>query len=343
MKNLKTVTAKSQGKCIISGEHSVILNSKAIAMALDKYTYCELSTHNKGDSITIHLNDLAYHETWNIDDLLRIKCNIDLCFQNHLLNKGTIEQVISKPEQLALYTIAFMFNKFHIPIRQNLIFTINSEIEINSGMGSSAACICSILKCINEYANLSLSYDELQQMGQHIENLIHGTSSGIDISLSLLGGMVIYNENFITHQQYKNKCFTVIHTGKSANSTAECVNSTMHKLSSSPLINDMTKTTENIIHNITNYNIFELVKNIRENHRQLQQLAIVPNKINNFIQKIEQLGGACKISGAGALQGEKAGILVMVSNDIPIDIIKDFGYDIIQMPYLENNNKSISS
>ena len=343
MKINHTISSKARGKCILSGEHSVLLNSTAIAIAIDKYTCCNLSAHEKGNKISIHLDNLAYHKTWGENDLIRFKSNLELSFQNYLLNKITISQVITKPEQLALYTIAFVLDKYQITIKNNLVIHITSTINMNSGMGSSAACICSIIDTFNKFYNLLLSYDELHHIGRHIENFIHGKSSGMDISLSLLGGMVTYSNNLITHQQYKNSDFIIINTGNAQNSTAECVASTIQQLKNSVLLDEMTKTTTDIIHNIQSNNNFELIRLIRRNHRQLQQLAVVPKKVNQFIAKIEQLGGACKISGAGTLQGEKAGILVLTCADTPLDIIKDFGYDIVQMPYVDNNNNSITS
>ena len=48
-----------------------------------------------------------------------------------------------------MYTVALMIEKYHLIINKNLIVDITSDIQINSGMGSSAACICSIIKAFN--------------------------------------------------------------------------------------------------------------------------------------------------------------------------------------------------
>ena len=102
------------------------------------------------------------------------------------------------------------------------------------------------------FFNLTLSQEEIQHIGQQIENLIHGRSSGIDISLSLLGGMVIYNNNEATHNQYQNNIFTIVNTGKSESTTAECVDSVIQQLTNSALLHEMTKNQQLISFNVLN-------------------------------------------------------------------------------------------
>ena len=49
---------------------------------------------------------------------------------------------------------------------------------------------------------------------------------------------------------------------------------------------------------------------IRENQRLLEQIGVVPQPAKRFVAAVEGLGGAAKISGAGAVRGTKGGVVL---------------------------------
>ena len=51
----------------------------------------------------------------------------------------------------------------------------------------------------------------------------------------------------------------------------------------------------------------KLYESIRANHRLLDQIGVVPERVGQFIREIESHGGAAKICGAGSVDGEAAG------------------------------------
>ena len=68
---------------------------------------------------------------------------------------------------------------------------------------------------------------------------------------------------------------------------------------------------------------------IRKNHQLLKYIGVVPNKVAKFIEQVEELGGAAKISGAGAVSGNNAGIVLVVGETAIIDIANKYGYEIL--------------
>ena len=51
----------------------------------------------------------------------------------------------------------------------------------------------------------------------------------------------------------------------------------------------------------------------------------------DFIQKIEKMGGAAKISGAGSVRGQQAGILMIISPENPNKICTEYGYELVSV------------
>jgi len=68
---------------------------------------------------------------------------------------------------------------------------------------------------------------------------------------------------------------------------------------------------------------------IRENHRLLTHIGVVPSKVQSFITELEQTGAAAKICGSGAVKGDNAGTVMVLSEDelSLLPICKRYGYE----------------
>jgi len=161
---LKSI-ASAPGKIILFGEHFVVHGTKAILAAIDKrVTVTSTFTENK-----------------------TIKVNSEL---------GTLEIPISSSyEEVKSEFRPFIFltNKM-INSNQNvsgLEVTINSDIPIGVGLGSSSACcvaaaasICRLFK--------ELSSEEILKMSIEAEKTIFPDTSGADCTVCTYGGMIEY-------------------------------------------------------------------------------------------------------------------------------------------------------
>ena len=70
----------------------------------------------------------------------------------------------------------------------------------------------------------------------------------------------------------------------------------------------------------------ELRESIRENHRLLVEIGVVPEQVSAFVREIEQAGGAAKICGAGSVVGDAAGVLLVLADEAPVALCKKYGY-----------------
>jgi mevalonate kinase len=61
----------------------------------------------------------------------------------------------------------------------------------------------------------------------------------------------------------------------------------------------------------------QAITSIRDYEACLEAIGVVPRPVQEAIREVETLGGAAKISGAGALSGEAAGCLLVCWPDAP--------------------------
>jgi len=161
---LKSI-ASAPGKIILFGEHFVVHGTKAILAAIDK-------------RVTV---------TTTFTDNKTIKVNSEL---------GTLEIPISSSYEEAkseFRPFIFLANKM-INSNQNvsgLEVTIDSDITIGVGLGSSSACcvaaaasICGLFK--------ELSSEEILKMSIEAEKTIFPDTSGADCTVCTYGGMIEY-------------------------------------------------------------------------------------------------------------------------------------------------------
>ena len=67
---------------------------------------------------------------------------------------------------------------------------------------------------------------------------------------------------------------------------------------------------------------------VRENHKLLVKIGVVPDPIQQFIKDVEKWGGAAKTCGAGAVAGDSAGIVMVIAENPPIELCQRYGYEL---------------
>jgi len=161
---LKSI-ASAPGKIILFGEHFVVHGTKAILAAIDKRVpITSTFTENK-----------------------TIKVNSQL---------GTIEVPISSSHEEVkseFRPFVYLASKI-INSEQNtsgLEITIDSDIPIGVGLGSSSACCVAAAASISELFN-ELSSEEILNISIEAEKTIFPDTSGADCTVCTYGGMIGY-------------------------------------------------------------------------------------------------------------------------------------------------------
>ena len=299
--------AIAPAKIILSGEHAVLYGASSLGIAIQKY--CQTTIHPLADHqkrFEIHVPALQCRKTFTDTDMVATHRAI----QNQL-HKRTPKKKHIPPADLIAYAIVCFASHYGIHLETSMQITIETNIPIASGMGSSAASLISLIQALSIFFNIENNQEQLAALAIQAESVQHGHSSGLDIYLSLFGGCLYYNPPDKQHITTQLPPITLLHSGHAGSATKDCVEHTRQHFTKdkglAKAFNDITHAIKQ--HLVDEKNPQQLTLAIQENHRLLCRLGIVSDYAQNLIRDIEQQGGAAKISGSGCLAGNGCGVI----------------------------------
>ena len=83
--------------------------------------------------------------------------------------------------------------------------------------------------------------------------------------------------------------------------------SVRNQFGSSSIWSEFGSVTEEVRTHLETNDHSKLYESIRANHRLLDQIGVVPDRVGQFIREIESHGGAAKICGAGSIAEKQRG------------------------------------
>jgi len=271
---LKSI-ASAPGKIILFGEHFVVHGTKAILAAIDKrVTVTSTFTENK-----------------------TIKVNSQL---------GTIEVPISSSHEEVkseFRPFVYLANKI-INSEQNasgLEITIDSDIPIGVGLGSSSACCVAAAASISELFN-ELSSEEILKMSIEAEKTIFPDTSGADCTVCTYGGMIEYpsvekiDNTFDLNLLIANSM--IPHNTKNS---VEKVNKFKENDEErfSQLCDLETKLIDEVITIMKNNDATTFGLKMSENQKYLEEIQISNDTLRDMISSLKEISLGTKITGAG--------------------------------------------
>ena len=312
---LENVKLKVPGKLIISGEHAIVYGAPAIAMSTHQGVAISVSQISKP---ILAVNFDGFNQiTYTKEQVASIAEQIEYRFSEFQNNKLLINKVLNNPEELIVLCYHNIMQKYDIDnsIGHKLEFT--SDIPISSGMGSSAAVLLGVIKAFTKLYDLQIKNEEIRNMAQHLEHRQHGRSSGLDIGIIDRHGIYLVDSAQEWHPIAKLPWpLYVIMTGKPDSSTGECV-ATAAKYFNEALINEFSQCTMGLYSALNKKNITTAKAFIAENNKLLCTLGVVPEKTQQLINTLAANDIAAKISGAGSIAGDKAGIVICLGDNFP--------------------------
>ena len=267
--------ASAPGKIILFGEHFVVHGTKAILAAIDKrVTVTSTFTDNK-----------------------TIKVNSQL---------GTIEVPISSSHEEVkseFRPFVYLANKI-INSEQNvsgLEITIDSDIPIGVGLGSSSACCVAATASISELFN-ELSSEEILKMSIEAEKTIFPDTSGADCTVCTYGGMIEYpsiekiDNTFDLNLLIVNSM--IPHNTKNSVEKVSKFKKN-DEVRFSQLCDLETKLIDEVVTAMKNNDVTAFGLKMSENQKHLEEIQISNDTLRDMISSLKEISLGTKITGAG--------------------------------------------
>ncbi|MFU8779867.1 MAG: mevalonate kinase [Kiritimatiellia bacterium] len=319
--------AIAPGKIILSGEHAVVYGQPAVAMAIDLCAETTI-TSEPSKEIVFTLPDLRERESFKLRALREMKRRVLTNY--HLFQEGEIgiREVLVKPIELVLFSFITLLDGLHIKLEAGMNIGLTSNIPVGCGLGSSAASVLSELRAVGHYLRMDFRPDWHMKYSMLAENMQHGQASGLDSYVSYHGGCVRFQDGAGVAIPMPSIPIFVVQTGVPDTTTGECVMHVRDTIGASAIWNDFGAVANEVAAVAGKRDLASMKAAIRENHRLLCAIGVVPEKVQAFIRAIEADGGAAKICGAGAVRGEHAGIVMVIADAPPLARCAEYGYTV---------------
>ncbi|PID45608.1 MAG: GHMP kinase [Proteobacteria bacterium] len=325
--------AHAPGKLILSGEHSVLYGSPALAMAIARYTEVWFTPMSPSEGLKTAFSNLSSGARYSLQLLSRFKSKMDGRFDQFVRGELDVHKILTHPDDLAVYTLSSLLQDKpqdttampgigalnQLPIPGEL--GSRSDLPIGAGMGSSAAIVAATTVLFENMLNRPKTLEERHERVCFCERLKHGKAGPIDAASVVWGGLVRVRDGLIdtpsiapNHGLISGKGWYWVLHGRPDCSTGECVSKVrqLHE-HDTPLWDSFTACTHAIEQALQQGD--DPSTAITENQRLLEHIGVVPTTTQAFIRDIEAIGGAAKICGAGAIRGDAGGAILVHLND----------------------------
>lgn len=281
------IKVSAPGKVHLLGEWSVVWGKPAILAAVDLRITVTLIPRTQNDAI-VHMYGVI---------------------------KRTIEPIVKK--YLKLKTIP----------PYNL--EISSQLPIGAGLGSSAAISAAYIAALLSFLKVKWDLNLINDLTYEAEKVFHGNPSGGDNSTVVFGGLIWFRKENpdlkiiqplpFTIPSKLAKNFILINTGTPKETTKQMITMTQALFDKKPklkdtFLNSQEKLVRQLLTAIKNADEKELIRIIRAGEKNLETIGVVSSFVEPIIRKIESIGGAAKICGAGGKTGP-TGVLLAYHPD----------------------------
>ncbi len=322
--------AIAPGKIILSGEHAVVYGKPALVMAVNRYAEAGIS--GNGDArVHFELVDFDENSSLTIQALRELKGRLVRNYQMFLNGELGIREVLKKPFHLFEFLFITFLDGVQIKLDRGVNIRLHSDIPVGSGMGSSAATLLSVLRGLAEYFGLDFKPDDYFNYGFEAEKLQHGRPSGVDPYVSLHGGFVRFQNKRAQKLPMPEMPFYIVNTGVPQSTTGECVAHVAEHFAHSPIWDDFEAVADEMQRALLKSDLVEVKRWVRANNRLLTTIGVVPASIQEFISHIEKSGGAAKIAGAGAIKGDRAGMVLVFADESSNELISRYGFQVMNV------------
>jgi len=152
------------GKIILTGEHSVVHGTHAVAAPITLKMKAKVWDHNKGVRLLI--------PRWGVEQTIEFGADHKYSIYRSL------EMILD-----------------HLDLRdKGMNIEVFPEVPRAMGMGGSAALAVAIIRALNNHFELGLGDDDVRRLSFESEDIVHGGASGIDNTVSTYGNLIAFQK-----------------------------------------------------------------------------------------------------------------------------------------------------
>lgn len=305
--NSTLVTARANGtasgKVLISGEHSVVYGYPALVAAIS-------------GSSTAYVVE----------------------------RKSAQQQAVPILESFTEQLLEVFFAAFpHIrESGADITLQFETDLPIQSGLGSSASFATAGLRALAQWADVSLQDDNLFRLAIESERFMHGNPSGADAAAVVYQGVLrcqkvdgVLQRQRVGLSSHTLPSFFLIQSGKPAETTKEMVTYVRTRYDDSSAYRDVLhqigETTIEMQRAMEQAAFSAFLRCVEENQALLSQLGVVSESTEKLIAQLRDIGAVAKVTGAG---GRKQGSgMVLVFHEDPdtlLEFCKTHEYDYLE-------------
>lgn len=315
-------------KLILSGEHAVLYGAPALSMAINLTSEAQLTYQpDSNHRIEIQLTDYDKHQAWSFTEAWDQAIEIEARFLAFEKGLTSIRQVCQQPFDLVLLCLFHFEQQFHLQPGHWSI-RIQSNAWAGRGLGSSAAVIVSVLSSLFKHHKIQ-NESALLALAQTIESRQHGQSSGLDPVSVMYGGLVRFQQHKALQNLSSHRFQAwLIDTGEPSSTTGECVSQVKAQHAQDKVLwQTFTECTNEIHKAWLAHDGAALKQAVRSNQSLLEKIGVVPTKVAEFIQQLQQTPNCvAKVCGAGSISGDQAGVVMALCEQDPTDLCTQWGY-----------------
>lgn len=320
--------ASAPGKLILIGEHSVVYGKPAILAAIDRRIHAECK---RAEKIIIRprwsrLLEFPVKETHEFVDRLEA-----------LWKKGKgmgdfseLVAITKEPDNYKRTVVGIILKT--LGIKGGVDLSMDTEIPLGSGLGSSAAFSLACAAAISKAYGMELTRERINQLAFEAERLVNGNPSGADNTACCYGGIMHFQKgepNKIKPVEFHPEVqdgFLLVMSRTHKRSTGELV---QHVRSLEPAyrekrINGLGDATEMMLKALKKGDKQKIIDLMNKAQAHLAELGVSVGEIDSLARAVRDIGGGAKLCGAGG-----GGVVLCYHKDKAAlkELISGMGYD----------------
>jgi mevalonate kinase len=303
--------ASAPGKVILAGEHFVVYGEPAIVMAID--CFVTVSVEDRPDKYLYIKSDLGFSGFYSKEG-----------FKPEL--GGTEAINVLAPIKIAAQTV---IDRIDNPAGLNV--SIQSEIPVAAGLGSSGALAVATVAAVGKFFNTNFTNEELFNLSFGAESFVHKTPSGVDQAIAINGGLIVYQKDKgITPLKIMTDIPLVIGNTREPRKTGDLVKAVNNRRKHFPeilasLIKASGQLTSTAIDALTSSDLERFGELMNINHGLLVAIGVTNKTLDKYVHVALEAGAlGAKLTGAGG-GGCMVALTTLNNNENIANAIKKVG------------------